>query len=347
MLFAAEAFDWNNLAQQALNGLTLGALFALIALGYTMVYGIVELINFAHGDLFMLGSFLALTIVGFFGLEDPNALASAATWKVVLAVVLCFLAVPTFCAVLNLAVDRVVYKPLRNAPKLAPLVSAIGVSFIFMNAGLFWGGPQDVNFPDLIPNLAGTEEQTPTDLPATPGADGKTAAKSAALKNLLGDSPIRITAKDVLILGVTIPLMLALTFFVKATPMGKAMRATAQNPTAARLMGINTDRVIGTTFVVGGGLAGFGSVIYALSVNTVSYQMGFQNGLYAFTAAVLGGIGNIPGAVVGGIVIGLVRTLGSAYIGETWTSALIFAVLIIILVFRPSGLLGARTREKV
>jgi len=315
------------------------------------VYGIVELINFAHGDLFMLGSFLALTIVGFFGLEDPNALASAATWKVILAIVLCFLAVPVFCAGLNLAVDRVVYKPLRNAPKLAPLVSAIGVSFIFMNAGLFWGGPQDVNFPDLIPNLAGTEApnepETPAADAAAPAPETKASAKSAALKNLLGDSPIRLTAKDLLILGVTIPLMIALTIFVKATPMGKAMRATAQNPTAARLMGINTDRVISTTFVVGGGLAGFGSVIYALSVNTVSYQMGFQNGLYAFTAAVLGGIGNIPGAVVGGIVIGLVRTLGSAYIGETWTSALIFTVLIIILVFRPSGLLGARTREKV
>jgi branched-chain amino acid transport system permease protein len=324
MLFAAEAFDWNTLAQQCVNGLTFGAMIALIALGYTMVYGIVELINFAHGDLFMLGTFLALTVVGWFGLAAADGSAPGAG-KVALAVGTCFLVVPVFCAVLNRLVDRVVYRPLRTAPKLAPLVSAIGVSFVFMNVGLFWGGPQDVNFPNLLPatDLAGGFEVAGTPIDVT------------------------VTAKDLLVIGVTIPLMAALTLFVKYAPLGKAMRATAQNPTAARLMGIDVDRVIGATFVIGGGLAGFGSVVYALYVNTVSFQMGFQNGLYAFTAAVLGGIGNIPGAVLGALVIGLVRTFGSAYVGETWTSALVFAVLIVILVFRPAGLLGSRTPEKV
>ena len=215
--------------------------------------------------------------------------------------------------------DKLVYKPLRNAPRLAPLVSAIGVSFIFMNFGLFWGGPQDVNFPDLLPN-----------------------------RNLLGtDAAIRFTYKDALVIGVTVPLMLLLTGFVKFTRLGTAMRATAQNPVAAQLMGINTETVIATTFAIGGALAGAASVTYGLYVNTISYQIGFQNGLYAFTAAVLGGIGSIPGAVLGAIVIGLVVSLGSFYVGERWTSALVFLILIVILVFRPSGLLGSRTREKV
>ena len=330
-----ESFDWNTLIQQCLNGVTFGALLALIALGYTMVYGIVELINFAHGDLFMLGSFLALTIVGWFGLAAASG--SASTSQIVAAVAVALFLVPLFCATVNLGIDRLVYKPLRNAPKLAPLVSAIGVSFVLMNIGLFWGGAQDVNFPDLVAIVF-------PDRSAAPGS----APTASTVRNLLGDeSALRFSAKDALVIGVTVPLMIALSLFVRYTPLGKAMRATAQNPVAARLMGIDTDRVIGVTFMIGGGLAGFGSVIYCLYINTVSYQMGFQNGLYAFTAAVLGGIGNISGAVLGGLVIGLVRTLGSAYIGETWVGVLIFAVLIVILVFRPSGLLGSRTPEKV
>jgi len=314
MLLAAAPDLWDSLAQYLINGLTFGALIALIALGYTMVYGIVELINFAHGDLFMLGGFLLLTIVDLMlAATNPSPLSVALVLG--LGLILCV----AFCAALNLAVDVVVYRPLRKAPKLAPLVSAIGVSFIFMNVGLFWGGPQDVNFPDLISNA-----------------------------NLLGDdATIRITWKDVLVLGVTVPLMLALTFYVKLTRLGKAMRATAQNPTAASLMGIDTNFVISATFVIGGGLAGAASLIFAVTVNTIKYDMGFQNGLYAFTAAVLGGIGRIPGAVLGGIVIGLVRSFGSAYVGEMWTHALVFGILIVILVFRPTGLLGTPVREKV
>ncbi|MBI3855575.1 MAG: branched-chain amino acid ABC transporter permease [Planctomycetes bacterium] len=298
--------------QQIINGLTTGTLFALIAIGYTMVYGIIELINFAHGDLFMLGAFLALTLVSKLGLENAGPGGAAA------GLVLTFAICMVFCASLNFAQDRIVYRPLRNAPKLTPLVSAIGVSFVFMGLGQIWKGVADINFPDVIPN-----------------------------KNLLGGEGLRFTAKDLLVILVTLPLMTALTVFVRFTKLGKAMRATAQNPIAARLMGIDVDRVIGWTFAIGGLLAGAASVIYGLTINTVSFQMGYQNGLYAFTAAVLGGIGNLPGAMLGGIVIGLVRSLGSQYVGEQWTSALVFAILILLLVFRPSGLLGARTREKV
>jgi branched-chain amino acid transport system permease protein len=278
----------------------------------TAIYGISELVNFAHGDLFMLGSFLALSLVGWLGLAAAPPLVAA------LGVLLLLLVVPCFCAGLNLAVDRVVYRPLRNAPRVAPLVSALGVSFIFMNIGLFWGGAADRNFPELVPN-----------------------------RDLLAGTGVRFTLKDLLVVAVTVPLMVGLTLFVRFARLGKAMRATAQSPTAARLVGVNVDRVIGSTFLIGGGLAGAGSVVYCLYINTLSFQMGFQNGLYAFTAAVLGGIGRIPGAVLGGLVLGLVRSLGSAYVDERWTGALVFGILIVLLVFRPAGLLGAPAREKV
>jgi branched-chain amino acid transport system permease protein len=314
-----------TVVQQILLGLTNGMVFALIALGYTMVYGILELINFAHGDLFMLASFLALTLVGALGLTHASGAMLA--FGLVAIVVICAL----FGAGLNWSVDRVVYKPLRNAPKLAPLVSAIGVSFMFMNLGLFWGGlPLDVfaggvaaaapkSFPELLPNI-----------------------------NLLGETArLRITPKDLLVIFSSLAVMVSLFLFVSRTKLGKAMRATAQNPTAARLMGIDVDRVIGSTFLIGGGLAGFAAVIYSIYINTINYQMGYQNGLYAFTAAVLGGIGNIPGAVLGGLVIGLVRAFSDQYIGAQWQPAVLFGMLIVILVFRPAGLLGSTVREKV
>jgi branched-chain amino acid transport system permease protein len=300
------------LLQQCLIGLTNGSLIALVALGYTMVYGIIGLINFAHGDLITLGACLALTIVTGLAL---TAVGPTLTWvAVALLVVVCGL----FCGAVNVAVDRIVYKPLRTAPKLAPLVSAIGVSFIFMNVALFWLGPADRSFPDL--------------LPAT---------------NMLGGDGLQFSAKDLLVLLIVVPLMAALSAVVKSTRLGKAMRAVAQDPTAAALVGIDVDRVIAATFFIGGFLGGAASVVYGLYINTIGFQMGFQNGLFAFTAAVLGGIGSIPGAVVGGLVIGLVRSLSSAYVGERWTGAIVFAILIVILVFRPEGLLGSRTREKV
>jgi len=302
--------------QFLLLGLVLGSLYALIALGYTMVYGIIELINFAHGDLFMLGSFLALQLSAWwlrYVVGDANSAGAVVGLLFVMLLV-----TPLACAALNVATDRVIYKPLRSSPKLTVIVSAIGVSFIFMNVGLFWMGATPVKFPDLIPDT-----------------------------NLTPDTGVVVTWKDVMVIGVTIPAMVALTLFVKFTSLGKAMRATAQNPTAAQLMGINVDRVIGVTFAIGGALAGVASVVYGLYIKSVEYQMGFQNGLYAFTAAVLGGIGNIPGAVLGGLVIGVVGELGKAYVGAKWSEALIFGILILVLLFRPTGLLGARTREKV
>jgi branched-chain amino acid transport system permease protein len=312
--------------QAGIDGLSLGALFALIALGYTMVYGIVELINFAHGDLFMLGTFFALTILSVLGMTATVPTGPRA----VLAISLMLIFVPLFCAMVNWSVDRVVYRPLRGAPKLAPLVSAIGVSFIFMNIGQFWNS----QIPDQGRPVASAADRNFPNLLSS--------------RNLLGDtSGLRFTVKDAVVVGVTVPVMVILALFVKRTPLGKAMRATAQNPTAARLMGINVDRVIGATFLLGGGLGGVASVIYALSVNTIGFQIGFTNGLYAFTAAVLGGIGNIPGAVLGGVLIGLIRSYGSITVGERWTSALVFALLIVILVFRPTGLLGSRAKEKV
>ncbi|HVR64135.1 MAG TPA: branched-chain amino acid ABC transporter permease [Polyangia bacterium] len=314
-----------TLLQQLLIGLTNGMVFALIALGYTMVYGILELINFAHGDLFMLASFLALTLIGALGLETAGPAAVAG--GLLLIVVACAL----FAAGLNWTIDRLVYRPLRTAPKLAPLVSAIGVSFILQNLGLFWGG-----------------------LPMAVFGGGRAAAAPKSFPNLISGENLlsagvglRITPKDVMVVVSSLVVMVALYVFVRYTRLGKAMRATAQNPTAARLMGIDVDRVIGATFLVGGGLAGFASVIYGLYINTITFQIGYQNGLYAFTAAVLGGIGNIPGAVLGGLVIGFVRASSDQFIGAEWQPAVLFGMLILIMVFRPQGLLGSNIREKV
>jgi branched-chain amino acid transport system permease protein len=274
----------------------------------------------------MLSSFLALTLVGALGLTGAHGAA------LVLGLVAIVLICSAFAAGLNWTVDRVVYKPLRKAPKLAPLVSAIGVSFIFMNIGLFWGSlPMDVfggaghaaaaakDFPELLPTV-----------------------------NLLGEqASLRITMKDLVVIGSSLVVMLGLYFLVVRTRLGKAMRAVAQNPTAARLMGIDVDKITGATFLIGGALAGFAAVIYSLYINTIHYQMGYQNGLYAFTAAVLGGIGNIPGAVLGGLVLGLLRAFSDWGIGAQWQPAVVFGVLILILVFRPQGLLGSTAAEKV
>ena len=332
---AAEPSHWLSFfLQQCVHGLTFGALIALIALGYTMVYGIIGLINFAHGDLFMLGSFLTLALI------DGLKLEGAGPVKLVAGIGLLLVVVPVFCAALNWTVDRVVYKPLRNAPKLAPLVSAIGVSFIFMNIGQFWGGSADRNVPTLVSekNVFG-DRGAPRHEP-----NGKNAAAANPASD--GDS-VKFTYKDLLLVLTVVPAMIGLTLLVKRTQLGRAMRATAQDPVAASLMGIPVERVIGATFLIGGALGGVASVVYSLYINTINFQMGYQNGLYAFTAAVLGGIGNIPGAVLGGVVIGMVRSLGSGYVSEHWVDAVIFGMLIVILVFRPTGLLGERTREKV
>jgi branched-chain amino acid transport system permease protein len=320
MLFAAAESSSAALffLQNCLDGLTYGSLIALIALGYTMVYGIIGLINFAHGDVFMLGALLSGAIL--FRLSDLAWLPDHAPVPVLaLGILLLALTAALFCAAINVTIDIVVYRPLRRAPKLAALVSAIGVSFVLVNVGLLWGGPLDVNVPEVI-----SKESL---LPAASG--------------------LRISSQDVLIVSMVLPLMLGLAALVKQTRLGKAMRAVQQNPAAAELMGIPVERVISATFAIGGALAGVAGLIDALTRGTNNFQMGYQFGLYAFTAAVLGGIGSIPGAVLGGLVIGLVRALTEGYLKPEWSNTVIFGILVLILVFRPNGILGRSVREKV
>ena len=320
------------LVQQLITGFSNGMIIALIALGYTMVYGIIELINFAHGDLFMLGSFMALTLVGAFGLEPQQT-------NSFLYVIILLATVAPFCAGLNWLVDRLAYRHLRNAPRLAPLVSAIGVSFIFLNLGLFWGGLPMQVFGH------GRAAAAPKDFPALVTGDNIMATDTA--REIFGDVSIFISPRELMVFLITVPLMLALTWYVKRTRNGRAMRAVAQDPVAAKLMGVDVDRVIGLTFIIGGALAGVASVVYSLYNNTIYFQMGFRAGLDAFTAAVLGGIGNLPGAVLGGLLIGVLRALSDTYIATQWTNSVVFSILILTLVFRPTGLLGANLREKV
>ncbi len=318
--------DFDVFLQQLITGLSNGMIIALIALGYTMVYGIIELINFAHGDLFMLGAFFALTLVGCFGLQaaDPGSFAN------IPALLLLLLLVPPFCGLVNWLIDRLAYRHLRDAPRLAPLVSAIGVSFILLNLGLFWGGlPMQVF-------SGGKSAASPKDFPAL-----------VSSQNLLGESAILFTGRELLVFAVTIPLLVTFTLIIKKTKLGKAMRAVAQNPTAAKLMGIDVDKIISLTFILGGMLGGVASVVYAVYNNTVFFQMGFRVGVDAFTAAVLGGLGNLYGAMCGGLLIGLIRAMSDQYIATEWTNVMVFMVLIGVLVFRPSGILGARLREKV
>jgi branched-chain amino acid transport system permease protein len=267
----------------------------------------------------MLGCFAALTIVGLCG-----------SLPVLLLLLLLLLLVPVFSGGLNWLVDRLAYRHLRDSTKLAPLVSAIGVSFVFLNLGLFWGGlPMDVFG-------AGKAAAAPRDFPVL-----------VSNANLFGNANVQFTAKDLLVLLVTLPLMVGLTWFVRRTRAGKAMRAVAQDRVAAQLMGINVDRVIGQTFLLGGGLAGVASVVFALYNNSIYFQMGYRAGIDAFTAAVLGGIGSLPGAVLGGLLIGLARAMSDQYLATHWTNVIVFTILILALVFRPSGLLGAKHREKV
>jgi branched-chain amino acid transport system permease protein len=292
-------------------GLSNGTVWALIALGYTLVYGIIELINFAHGEVFMIGSFVAVSIWATLGATtETGLLPSLAAMLVGLAVAMCA------SGVLNTMIERVAYRPLRNSPRLAPLITAIGMSFILQNVGLLWRPT-----PDASPDLIGSQEE---------------------YFQIFG---VGIEHSDVFALAVTVPLLVALVWFVSTTRYGKAMRATAQDPDAARLMGINVDRTISLTFLLGGLLAGAAGMIYALYNGTVQFNQGFTAGLIAFTAAVMGGIGNLKGAVVGGLIIGVIQSISDTHYGQVWTPAIVFAILILIMVFRPQGLFGEETRE--
>jgi branched-chain amino acid transport system permease protein len=309
---------WEVLVQQTINGLTRGAVFALIALGYTMVYGIIELINFAHGDVFMLGLFISLAWFTLLGVTK-----TLTGWQLLTLLPLVFALTMLTTAVINVAIDRVAYRPLRRSRRLAPLITAIGVSFMLENIALLWKGPAPIAYPDVFPSVD-------------------------ILREWFGvDSAIFVTTKDVFVVLAAIPLLLALHYFVNRTRWGKAMRATAQDRETAATMGINVERTIVLTFFVGGALAGAAGLIQGLYYNIGMWWMGYQAGLRAFTAAVLGGIGNMPGAALGGLVIGFLSAWSDQYISARWTNAIVFSILILVLVFRPQGLMGERTVDKV
>jgi branched-chain amino acid transport system permease protein len=298
--------------QNFVAGISNGSIWALVAIGYTLVYGIVELINFAHGDVFMLGSFVAASFWSTLGLHSGQG-AAVLFGGLLLVLVVSMLVAGS----LNVLIEKVAYRPLRSAPKLAPLITAVGMSFILENVGLLWHGGSQVGIDDLI----------------------------NAQHDLVKIFGVTIENSDLLAVAATIPLLLLMTSFINRSRLGKAMRATAQDPEAARLMGINVDTTISLTFLIGGMLAGAAGLIYALYQTTIWYFQGFQGGLIAFTAAVMGGIGNLRGAVLGGLIIGFIQQMSDNRIGSEWTPAIVFAYLILIMTFKPSGLLGEQTRD--
>jgi branched-chain amino acid transport system permease protein len=323
--------------QQLIVGVSTGAIYALVALGYTMVYGIIELINFAHGDIFMIGTFVVISILGVLGITTATHLTG---WPLISTMIIALVGSMLVCAVLGVVIERIAYRPLRNAPRIAPLISAIGVSLILEDVGKLWKGNNLVSIPQYFPSQ--NFHIGPKD-----GVD--------------------ISSVNILVIVVAVALMFALQWLVTRTRTGRAMRAVAQDREAAALMGVNVDRIISITFFIGAGLAGAAAFIWGLAFPATFFFIGFTLGLFAFTAAVLGGIGNLVGAMLGGILIGVIEALASLipdttdpsyqgifglriglpHGGPAWHEAVIFAVLILILVFRPSGLLGERTPEKV
>jgi branched-chain amino acid transport system permease protein len=308
----SDTDNLSRLGNNLVDGISNGAIWALVAIGYTLVYGIVELINFAHGEVFMIGSFVAAGFFGTIGLAQDTG-----TGLLILGLLIALPLTMLASGLLNTMIERVAYRPLRTAPKLAPLITAVGFSFILQNIGLLWRGGSQEGIPDLI----------------------------RSQHELFTIGGVEITNGDLLAVAVTIPLLIAMTTFIGQSRLGKAMRATAQDPDAARLMGINVDTTISLTFLLGGMLAGAAGLIYALYQTTIWYFQGFTAGLVAFTAAVMGGIGNIRGAVLGGFIIGFIQQMSDNRIGAEWTPAIVFVYLILIMVFKPSGLLGEETRE--
>ncbi|MCZ7559139.1 MAG: branched-chain amino acid ABC transporter permease [Burkholderiaceae bacterium] len=308
-------FDFDTLLQQILNGLVLGSVYALIALGYTMVYGILQLINFAHGEVLMMGAMVAAWLV-------PKLLAAGVPAPLALAIAVAA-AIPV-CVLLSVAIERVAYRPLRNAPRLAPLITAIGMSIVLQTVAMMIWKPNPIVFPDLLP----------TDPVPIFGAI--------------------LAPKQILILVVAATMMAGLLLLVHSTRLGRAMRATAENPRIASLMGVDANGVIAATFAVGAALAAVAGVLVALNYNIAHFAMGFIPGLKAFTAAVLGGIGNITGAMLGGLLLGIIESLGAGYIGDLtggflgshYQDIFAFAVLILVLLFRPSGIMGERVADR-
>ena len=305
-----------ELARALTIGLTNGLIIALIAIGYTLVYGILELINFAHADVFMLGT--AFTYFGTNFIVD--SLGFPAGGLIALVVTFIFLPlVMLLTAGINASIERVAYRPLRNAPRLAPLISAIGISFVLQNIGLVILGPSQLRVKDVLPT-------TPLlNLPSGAAWFG---------------------VDELVVALVTLPLLLGLRWFVGSTRQGKAMRATAQDRDASGLMGIDVNRTISLTFLIAGALAGAAGLIVALYYRQTFFQYGFQFGLLSFTAAVLGGIGNLTGATLGALVLGLIAALSDRFLEAKWTTVIVFGILILVLVFRPTGLLAEKQSER-
>ena len=307
------------LLQQIVNGLVLGSIYALIALGYTMVYGILGIINFAHGEVLMVGAMVSLTLITLI-MQLPLGLPS---WAMLLIVLLGAMAV---CAALSFLIERFAYRSLRNAPRLAPLISAIGVSVLLQTLAMMIWSRNPLTYPQLLPS-------TPIDL---------------------FGSGATVTTKEIVIVLISFIVMGLLLLIVHKTRLGRAMRATAEQPNIAALMGVNPNRVISITFMLGGSLAALAGVMMATNYGNAHFAMGFIPGLKAFTAAVLGGIGNIQGAMLGGLLLGLIEALGAGYIGD-WTGGVLgsnyqdifaFMVLILVLVLRPRGLLGEKVSDR-
>jgi branched-chain amino acid transport system permease protein len=305
------------LLQQIINGLVMGSMYALVALGYTMVYGIINLINFAHGEVLMVAALTSWTVIGMM----KQALPGAPGWVILLIALLIACVV---AAVLNFSIEKIAYRPLRNSPKLAPLITAIGMSILLQTLAMIIWKPNYKAYPTLLSN-------EPIDI-------------AGAV----------ISPTQVMILGVTAVALALLMWLVNATKLGRAMRATAENPRVASLMGVKPDTVISATFIIGAVLAAIAGVMYASNYGTAQHAMGFLPGLKAFTAAVFGGIGNLGGAVVGGILLGLIESIGSGYIGELtggvlgshYADIFAFIVLIFVLTLRPSGLMGERVADR-
>jgi branched-chain amino acid transport system permease protein len=301
--------------QQIINGLVLGSMYALVALGYTMVYGIINLINFAHGEVLMFGALTSWTVVTV--LVDSGLPG----WLLMLISLVCAVVV---CSVLNFSIEKLAYRPLRNAPRLAPLITAMGMSLLLQTLAMIIWKPNPKPYPALLP-------ADPIDL----------------------GGPV-ITVTQILILGLTAVILASLMYLVNKTKLGRAMRATAENPRVAALMGVKPDMVISATFVIGAILAAVAGIMWAANYGTVQHTMGFLPGLKAFTAAVLGGIGNLAGAVVGGILLGLVEALGAGYLGDLtggllgshYADIFAFVALILVLTLRPQGLLGERVADR-
>ncbi|MBI5417146.1 branched-chain amino acid ABC transporter permease [Candidatus Poribacteria bacterium] len=292
--------------QQLINGITLGGIYALIAIGYTMVYGIIELINFAHGEIYMLGAFFSLTLIKNFNLS----------W--ITSVLISML----LCSVIGLCIDYVAYRPLRHMPRLTVLITAIGMSLFLQNLALIiWGGRTQHYPEEMLPEIFA--------------------------ENAISIGEVNISWLQIIIILITLFIMIALHLLVTKTMLGKAMRASAQDKVTASLMGIKTDRIISYTFAIGSCLGGLSGIMVGLYYNAIFPGMGYMAGIKAFAAAVLGGIGNLPGAMLGGVLLGIAEVLGAGYISSAYRNGIAYAVMILVIVFRPSGLLGRKLVKKV